>query len=152
MKRAVLSIGAVAATAVIAAAGIATHAFEPEVAPAARSVAPAMAKPAERTQQQPHRIHILVTGPQDTLMRVSRGNSGTTQVALRGQPFDHAFVEPAGGTGYLGIKVAAASKDPSEQPVRCVITVDGVPVADQTAAVVDHSGLAQVQCRVPTPV
>ncbi|ASR36488.1 hypothetical protein BAY61_17395 [Prauserella marina] len=152
MQRAVLSIVAVVAAAAIAAVGIAMHAFEPDVAPVARDVAPAMAKPAERQPAQPHRIRITVSGPQDTLMRVSRGNSGTTQVALRGQPFDHAFVEPAGGTGYLGIKVAAASKDPTEQPVRCVITVDDVPVADQTAAVVDESGLAQVQCRVPTPV
>lgn len=100
---------------------------------------------------RPHTVRVHVSGPDDTLMRVLRGGRGT-QVALGGQPFDHSFTEPAGTDGYLGIRVAAASKQAGEPAVRCRITVDGAVVAQQRAAARDETGLAQVQCTVPRGV
>ncbi|MEU6641558.1 hypothetical protein ABZ863_03320 [Saccharomonospora sp. NPDC046836] len=106
---------------------------------------------AQPTAQQPHRVHIVVSGPYDTLMRVARGSTGS-QVALRGEPFDFTFVEPAGQTGYLTIKVAAASEHPGGTPVRCEIQVNGAVVSAQSASEPDASGLTQVLCTVPTHV
>ncbi|MBB3664828.1 hypothetical protein FB384_003779 [Prauserella sediminis] len=99
---------------------------------------------------RPHTVRIHVSGPDDTLMRVLRGGHGT-QVALGGEPFDHSFTEPAGSDGYLGIQVAAASKQ-ADAAVHCRITVDGDVVAQQRAASRDETGLAQVQCTVPRGV
>ncbi|MFF5989573.1 hypothetical protein [Prauserella flavalba] len=139
MVRAVLAV--LIAVAVLA-AGVASTAFAPvQRRPVA---APKRAAPA-------HEIRIVVSGPDDTLMRVARGSSGT-QVALHGKPFDHSFTEPAGGDGYLGIRVAAASARPDGTPVRCAIRVDGVVVSEKSAVEPDDSGLAQVLCTIPRPV
>ncbi|MBB3051100.1 hypothetical protein FHS23_002123 [Prauserella isguenensis] len=99
----------------------------------------------------PHTVRIHVSGPDDTLMRVLRGDQGT-QVALGGEPFDHSFTEPAGSDGHLGIRVAAASKQAGHPAVRCRITVDGDVVAQERATERDETGLAQVQCAVPRGV
>ncbi|GAA1193875.1 hypothetical protein [Prauserella alba] len=106
--------------------------------------------PAPETAR-PHTVRILVSGPDDTLMRVLRGGRGS-QVALGGEPFDHSFTEPPGSDGYLGIQVAAASRQADGPAVRCRITVDGDVVAQQRTASPDESGLAQVRCTVPRGV
>ncbi|PXY30122.1 hypothetical protein DI005_05390 [Prauserella sp. PE36] len=139
MVRAVLAV--LIAVAVLA-TGVASTAF----APAGRQPAAA-----PKRAPQAHEIRIMVSGPDDTLMRVARGASWT-QVALRGKPFDHSFTEPAGGDGYLGIRVAAASARPDGTPVRCAIRVDGVVVSEKSAVERDESGLAQVLCTIPRPI
>lgn len=99
----------------------------------------------------PHTVRIHVSGPDDTLMRVVRDRRGS-DVALRGEPFDHSFTEPAGSDGYLGITVLAASKQAGRPAVTCSITINGVVVSEQRALKADGSGLAQVLCTVPRDV
>lgn len=99
----------------------------------------------------PHTVRIHVSGPDDTLMRVVRDRRGS-DVALRGEPFDHSFTEPAGSDGYLGITVLAASKQAGRPAVTCSITINGVVVSEQRALEADGSGLAQVLCTVPRDV
>ncbi|MFC4003479.1 hypothetical protein ACFS2C_16900 [Prauserella oleivorans] len=140
MLRAVLTA---LVAAMILATGVASTAIEP---PRARPAAAAASR-----AEQPHHIRIVVSGPPDTLMRVIRGRTGT-DVALGGHTFDHAFVEPAGSKGYLGIKVLAASREPRGIPVRCRIVIDGKVVSSHAAARPDQTGLAQVLCTVPQGV
>ncbi|MBK1782849.1 hypothetical protein [Prauserella cavernicola] len=141
MVRAALAI-------LIAVALLATGSASAAFAPPQRRQAVA---PPKRAPQQPHEIRIMVSGPDDTLMRVARGGA-KTQVALRGEPFEHAFTEPAGGNGHLGITVAAASAEPKGRAVTCEIRVDGAVVSRVTAKDKDASGFAQVLCTIPTPV
>lgn len=120
---------------------VSSQAFDPAPRPVA---APA---PAPRE----HHVRVTVSGPPDTLMLVERGPA-RTPVELGGQPFDYAFVEPPGRTGYRSIAVFARSALPSPEPLRCRITVDGATVAAQSATRTDASGFAEIECRVPTPL
>ncbi|OLT43114.1 hypothetical protein BJF85_03350 [Saccharomonospora sp. CUA-673] len=149
----------VVVTAAILLTGAGSSAFEP-VEPGAAHPSTATAHEAPDDDRQhphrdqadgPHRVEIHVAGPEDTLMRVVRDRQGS-EVALQGEPFDHAFTEPAGSDGYLGIQVAAASKQAGHPAVSCSITVNGVVVSEQESVRADHTGLAQVLCTVPRDV
>ncbi|PXY22345.1 hypothetical protein [Prauserella muralis] len=146
--RRVLLIALVAVA--VLAAGVASRAFPP---PHRAAAAPQhQHRPQQEDRGQPHRVDVTVTGPGDTLMRVARGDA-RTQVALGGKPFRHAFTEPAGGTSYLGIAVAAASRTPTaDRPVTCEIRVNGRVVASQSARELDEHGVAQVLCTIPAPI
>lgn len=121
-------------------------------AAASHAYVPVPVAVSERTDQtaREHRVHILVSGPPDTLMHVRRG-AAQSHVALRGKPFEYTFTAPRGGRGYHSIVVSAASANPRGRQVTCEIRVDGVVVAKQATAERDESGYAQVQCAVPRP-
>lgn len=99
----------------------------------------------------PQRIHITVSGPQDTLMRVVRAGT-QSQVALQGEPFDFEFSEQAADIGDLGIAVFAKTDTPGDTPLQCSITVDGRTVAEESATKPGERGYAEVACSVPDAV
>lgn len=120
-------------------------------------------KPAElpaRPQPQKaavHHIKVTVSGPQDTVMRVSRAGA-QTEVELRGEPFEFEFTEQLTHVGSLGITVSAISAisaisaDAATEPLRCAITVDGRPVATDARTSPGEDGTARVHCMIPLDV
>ncbi|SFP00067.1 hypothetical protein SAMN05421810_101644 [Amycolatopsis arida] len=158
MKRLALALSAVTIGAVVALTGPATP--PPAPGPAAapshdtdrnQGSAPHQAPDPARHEPAPRTVHITVSGPHDTLMRVSRAGAAT-DVELRGEPFDFEFTEEHVEVGQLGISVFANSATPQEQPLRCAIRVDGVVVANDTAETVGGDGTAEVACTVPFSV
>ncbi|GAB3481010.1 hypothetical protein [Amycolatopsis cihanbeyliensis] len=94
----------------------------------------------------PHTIHVTVSGPDDTVMRVARAGT-QTQVELRGEPFEYEFTEERDRLGELGIAVYARSASPGQ--VHCGITVNGEVVAEQSAREPGADGFATVGCTIP---
>lgn len=103
------------------------------------------------SQPLPHTIRVTVSGPYDTIMRVSRAGA-QTEVRLRGQPFEFEFTEKLAYVSSLGIAVLAHSEDTSTEPLRCAITVDGTIVADETITGPADADGASVYCMVPRDV
>lgn len=99
----------------------------------------------------PQRVHIVVSGPYDTLMRVARAGTAT-QVALQGQPFDFTFTEHAASVSDLGIAVFAKTDSPGASPLSCKITVNGRTVAQETATGPGERGFAEVSCVIAASV
>jgi hypothetical protein len=109
-----------------------------------------LARPGPR-EPTPHTIRVTVSGPYDTIMRVSRAGT-QTEVQLRGEPFEFEFTEKLVHVSSLGIAVLADSKDTSAAPLRCAITVDGVTVADDSATGPSGENGASVYCMIPREV
>lgn len=112
-----------------------------------RATAPRPEHPAQAPR--PQRIHISVSGPQDTLMRVARAGT-QSQVALQGQPFDFEFLEESAQVGDLGIAVFAKTETFGGEPLRCRITVNGTTVAKAATSKPGEKGYAEVECVVPS--
>lgn len=135
-------------------AGCSTGAPEPgQAAPEApsptstRTTPPRPDRPAKAPR--PQRIHISVSGPQDTLMRVARAGT-QSQVALQGQPFDFEFIEETERVGDLGIAVFAKTETFVGEPLLCRITVNGTTVAKAATSKPGEKGYAEVECVVPS--
>lgn len=98
-----------------------------------------------------HTVEVTVSGPYDTVMHVSRAGA-QTEVELRGEPFEFEFTETLAHVGNLGITVRADSADPSGEPLRCAIKVDGVTVADDAQTGPGGNGAARVHCMIPLDI
>ncbi|SFA93607.1 hypothetical protein SAMN05216266_102314 [Amycolatopsis marina] len=112
----------------------------------------------EKSTEQPvpavpskHTVEVTVSGPYDTVMHVSRAGA-QTEVELQGEPFEFEFTETLAHVGSLGITVRADSADPSGEPLRCAIRVDGVTVADDAQTGTGKSGTARVHCMIPLDI
>lgn len=99
----------------------------------------------------PHTIKVTVSGPYDTIMRVSRADA-QTEVRLRGEPFEYEFTENLVHVSSLDIAVLADSEHTSAEPLRCAITVDGMIVADDSATGPPGENGASVYCMIPRDV
>jgi hypothetical protein len=109
-----------------------------------------LALPAPR-EPVSHTIRVTVSGPYDTIMRVSRAGA-QSEVRLHGRPFEFEFTEKLVHVSSLGIAVLADSQDTVAEPLRCAITVDGVTVADDTATGPSSENGASVYCMIPHDV